>query len=337
MKFVGSFIFLALLNLVTVFAGPLRPYVFVDDTIFEYYISTDGSQIATIIHVMNNEAKELTIQPYAYYEGQRYNVVGAMDCFTNSKVEKIIIHESMTHSFHFYDTVLGQAKRLRTLQVDASNFEIREGTFDNVSSSIKIQGKGVDNMMIKYAKSLLQKNNITIKNYSSSTSDYERQQNLYELGRFVKQNFKFTTSVAYPSNGANALIFKKGDTIGLSRAFRILCRARGFAYDDVHVGTDGIHFGWNFINLHKHWYNFDIVHTTFRNGMGDVSKFYKDQDFINKVLVPAYNQYGDGIPDLNPSKWSIYLDQYGYQDEISSSRIENFDSWLKRRRLGVRM
>jgi len=329
MKFLGSFILLAILNIVSVFAGP-QPPIYTSDGVFEYYINSD---IAHIIRVHNLYAKELVVTPYAYYNGKRYNVHDISSGLTGSRVEKITIHESIQHEFSLGGSIFNEAKYLKTIQVDAPNVYFYDPKYNGIKRNVVLQGKGVEKMALRFAKNFLKEEyNINTRSYSYSTSDYQRMQHLYELGRDIKPDFSYNTNVSNADSGIHTLIYKSGSTLGIARAFRILALAMGFGVNDVCVAGDNRYFSWNIINLHHTWVHYDIVHTKFRTGQGDVSVFYNDDDFISRVLTPAYGS-SNGI---NKNNFVVYLANYGYPGEVSGSTTKNYLQWLADYRKNIR-
>eukprot|EP00833_Pecoramyces_ruminatium_P015174 jgi/Orpsp1_1/1189206/evm.model.d7180000070281.1 len=88
MKFLGSFIILAVLNLVTVLAGP-PPTIYVKEGDFEYHIP-GGTNFAIADTPLNMNAKTVTVKPYITYNGQRYYTKYFSGYFKNSSAERII-------------------------------------------------------------------------------------------------------------------------------------------------------------------------------------------------------------------------------------------------------
>jgi len=323
MKFFGYFCIVALTNILSVLAGP-QPPKYIDDGTFEYFLS---SYTASIIRVMDNDSKELVITPYAYYEGERYNVTSISKGLDTSKVENIIIHNSFKHRFYLGDAI-AQAKNLRSIEINAPDVVIYDDTFEDVSRSVILKGEGIVNMALKYATDILvkYKNNPTI--YDSSVSVYQRQQNLYELARTLKNkgNLSYSSNVANASSGIHTLIYKEGNMLGVARAFRIFALAKGFNKADIKVVGDNKYYNWNIIKLNNSWFNFDVIHTTFKSGLGDVSVFYTDNEYNNKILKPFYGY------SISADKWIIYNAEYGYSSEISGPETENLAAWIEKNR-----
>jgi len=321
MKFFG--IVVALISALSVFAGP-PPAKYTTDNKFEYYLI---SGTATVIRVLNNNLRTLTINPYVYYEGERYIVTSINQGLDESKVETLIIPESVQHRF-FLSSAISSAKNLRTIQINAPDVTAGSNTFSDVKRTINLKGKGLEKMALNYAMDILTSINEKPTTYTSSTSAYQKEQHLYALARNLKNNgyLNYSSNLSNASNGLHTLFYGEGNMLGLARAFRVYALAKGFSAADIKVAGDNKYYDWNNIRLDNNWYNFDVVHTTFKNGQGDVSVFYTDNDYNNKILKPFY---GTGV---SPSTWIIYLAEYGYPNEVSGSQTQNRDTWINNNR-----
>ncbi|ORX63990.1 hypothetical protein BCR32DRAFT_330730 [Anaeromyces robustus] len=331
MKCLGSFILLALLNLLTVFAGP-PPSVYVKDASFEYYIMLDSSNVAYITNVLNKNVKTITVNPYVYYNGQRYTVSAFASGVADSAVEKIIVPSYLNHYFSIWNSVFSEGKKLKTLQIDATNVEIFEDSAKDASSELQIQGKGVDNMIMKYAKKYLESHNISIDENIRYASDYEKKCALYKIAKLVNKNFTYTLNMANPNNGAVALLLGKGSSLGLARVVRILALASGYEQIDIRVGGDNIYQGWNYAKFGTSWYILDSVHSEFKDrDTCSTSVFQCSEQFIKGVLNPYYGRLYQGSVD----NFIIFHDLYGYPNEVYDATPDNFLIWLQRNRQGA--
>jgi len=321
MKFFG--IVVALISALSVFAGP-PPAKYTSDSTFEYYLI---SGTASIIRVLNNNLKTLTVNPYAYYQGERYKVTSINQGLEESKVETFVIPQNFPHEFYI-GSAIAFAKNLKTIQVDAKDVHASDYTFKDVKRTITFKGKGLENMALNYAKDVLTSINEKPVSYTSTTSSYTKKQHLYALARALRNKgyLNYYSNVSNASNAIHTLFYKEGNMLGIARAFRVFALAKGFNAGDIKVAGDNKYYDWNNVKLDNTWYNFDIIHTTFRNGQGDVSVFYTDNDYNNKILKPFY---GSGV---SPSTWVMYLAEYGYPNEVSGSQTQNRDTWINNNR-----
>jgi len=318
MKFFGSFIVLALINLVTVFAGP-PPNVYKKDSTFEYWLSSGN---AYIMDVVNSGLSSVTIPPYVTFDGVRYPVTQLLNVYTNTNnLKTITVNNNFDHDFTFSNFGLQKVKSLRNIVVNSKRVKAIDDAFAGLSDNLNIYGSGVSNMMASYAKSWLFYHNIDSIVLNSTTPLYKRQNKLYEVARAVAREFSYYSNIAYPNNGAVTLALKKGGSLGIARAFRILAMAAGFDYNDIHVISDNKYYSWNTVKFDNRWYNYDILYNP--------NMTYDDATFNTRVLKPKYGSL------TNTSNWIIYIGQYGYSGE-SPSGSENFTNWLIRNRLGFR-
>jgi len=318
MKFFGSFIILALINIVSVFAGP-PPKVYKQDGTFEYWLS-EGN--AYIMDVVNTNTYSVTIPPYVTFDGVRYPVTQILNIYSNKRLQTITINDNFDHDFTFSNFALEKVNTLRNIVVRSKRVKAVDNAFVGVSDSLNIYGAGVDNMMASYAKSWLFYHNIDSVVLNELTQLYIRKNKLFEVSRAVNKEFVYNTNVPNGNNGAVALALKKGSSLGIARAFRIIAIAAGFNYNDIHVISDNKYYSWNTVNLSGRWYNLDVIKV--------INMTYDDTTFNNRVLKPLYGSL------TNPADWIIYIGQYGYSGE-SPSGTENFTSWLVRNRQGVRV
>jgi len=323
MKFFASFIIVAIINVLSVLAGP-PPAKYTSDGTFEYYLIYDS---ASIIRVLNNNLKELVITPYAYLNGERYSVTSLQSGLESSKVENLIIHNSFTHSFYLGSNI-GSAKYLKSIEVNAQDVHIGSDTFKNVSRSVTLKGNGLEKLALNYATDIIKGYNENPRTYDSTVSTYQKQQNLYSLARTLsnKGHFGYSSNIVNASSGLHTLLYKEGSMLGVARAFRIFALAKGFSAGDIKVVSDNRYYNWNIIKLDNTWYNFDVIHTTFRAGQGDVSVFYTDSDYNTKVLKPFYGS------TVSPSTWIIYNAEYGYPNEVNGAETENLAAWIEKNR-----
>jgi len=323
MKFLGSLIFVALINVLSVLAGPpKREYG--SDSSFEYVLTYDN---ATIIRVLNTNSKQLVIKPFFNYNGKRYTVTSIDQGLATSNVETLIIDSSFPHAFYLGSTI-GDAKNLKTIQVDAPNVTIGSATFQNVKRTITLKGKGLEKLALNYATDVLKSLNEKPTTYTSTTSTYTKQQHLYALARTLKNNgyLNYYSNCSNASNGIHSLLYKEGNMLGVARAFRIYALAKGFNAGDIKVASDSSYYNWNIVKLDNTWYNFDVIHTQFKAGQGDVSVFLNDNDY-NQKFIKSF--YGYTIP---PSYWLVYLADYGYPNEVSGAETQNLYVWIENNR-----
>eukprot|EP00833_Pecoramyces_ruminatium_P017022 jgi/Orpsp1_1/1191054/evm.model.d7180000083200.1 len=195
----------------------------------------DGVDIAVTNTLLNKQITELKINSYVTYNGKQYKAIES-------------------------------AKNLKTVQIDAPDVSLEEGAFVNVSRKVQFKGKGIENMMLDYAKKMLQTYDISIPKYDASNI-YERKCSLYTIAKFVDKKFTYSSS-KYDDNiesGIHTLLYMRGNSLGFARAVRILATAAGYDKNVIRVGGDDMNFGWNFVEFERKWYILDIAHTTYND------------------------------------------------------------------------
>jgi len=329
MKILKSFTVLAILNIVNVFAIFYNER---DDT-FEYLIQDDDT--AQISDVINKNATILTIQPFVELNGKTYQITELRPSFLDSNVETINISKSFSDNFNIRDNAFYAAKKLKNLNVYTTKATASEQAFNNVNEEINITGEGASNLMKSYAMNLVKSIGILPRKYVENVEIEVLMKDYFSLGRYVKMYFEYTADVAHGSNGGVALALKKGDLLGIARAFRFIMIGFGFEDDDIYVVTDNKEYSWNIVKLGNQWYNFDIYNIDFSNfeivkGYNE-SAFLTDSAYNNQILKEVY---GDGV-GVDPSEWSIYTSEVGYEYEVPVE-VENFNDWLSRNGIGNR-
>lgn len=329
MKCLGTFIVLAILNLVAVLAGP-PPTVYVKDGDFQYSIP-NGVDFAVSFNPLNKKAKVLTVKPYITYNGRRYYTRYFNGQLEGSAVERIIFPSSIKNEITM--TGFETAKNLKVIQVDTPYARIYNSYGEYVDRNVLIEGKGVEGMMLQFAKEYLQENYIEFPQYDPRDI-YRRKCSLYTIGKLIKLNFEYTGG-KYDNNcdsGIHTLIYKSGSSLGFARAFRILATAAGYDKSVIRVGGDDMMFGWNYVEFNRKWYILDIYKAYF-----DPRDLCNDNVFEtdSNAHVAANNSfYGKGVR-LNNDVCVIYHGMFGYEGEVSDPKQENFKSWLKKHNLGT--
>eukprot|EP00833_Pecoramyces_ruminatium_P006365 jgi/Orpsp1_1/1180397/evm.model.c7180000073243.1 len=310
MKFLGSFIFLGLLNLIAVFAGPPPPQAYVKDANFEYYIRFDGSKSAVIMDVLDKKAKTVSINPYVTLNGVQYDVTSISKGFENSAVTKLIIPHYIYHTFSIRGNILNKAKNLKEIQINCLNDVIfYEDTFDGVNENLQIHGQGVDKAMSAYAKTLL-RNNLpdVIKDYRYENL-YSRTAGLYKIAKYVKNNFRWVTDTESAHNGASVLALKQGSSTGRARAIRILAIAAGYMEDEILTGGDGAYHGFNYVKIGQKWNILDNFFCNYGDKV-DYNVFYTSEDYLS-VSNGWYGRLYKG----NSNNFIVYNFKYGCPNE----------------------
>jgi len=333
MKFLGSLFTFALIAISSVFA---YPDINQKDDTFRYWISVDTKQ-ATIMGIINTKAISATVKPYLYVEGQKYTVhqIGA-GAFSNTALQDLYINSNVA-KIHFSPNAFQGAKNIRTITLNTNKVTADLSAFDGCGTNLGFSGKGTESLINDFAKKLLNQWRIPIENYAN-LNESTRMRALHKLASTVKEKFGVNDKIAYPSNVAVVLALKTGNTLGIARAFRVLALNMGFAYNDVHVGTDNAYYSWNYVYVNKgngkKWYNLDIVNRA-------ISADYTTNLFVTKAvqkrtLTSLYGSSAQYLTEnLNPDNWSIYISQYGFRGESPSGAPEKFYDWLVRNRAGV--
>lgn len=331
MKFLGSFIVLALLNLLTVFAAPPpeRGYIRVDG--FEYFIYPDGR--AYIISVVDEKSTTLTIKPKITSEGKTYKVLGLYSGLYSDAVRKIILPQNTQRDFTISPGVLSGAKNLRELQIDARYpVNIDEYTFEGVSPDLQIYGNGVDTTVTAYAEKFMKENYPDLIRDRSNLDDYFKKCDLYQVAKIVRKYFTYDINSASKSNGASAIFLKRGDGVGLARVVSVLAAAANFDIRDVQVAGDDNQFGFNLVRFSNKWYVLDPARFSYNErDMCTDTIFKKSNDYIKQTINPFYGKGYRGSSD----SFVVHHGKYGYPGELVQPVKENFKKFISRMNWGV--
>jgi len=331
MKCIGTFVILAILNLVSVIAGPPQT-VWVTSGDLEYYMP-GGTNFFIASTPVNNNAKTITVKPTITYKGKKYNTRYFSGNFQNSACERIIFPSSITSEIDIagFET----AKNLKVIQVDARKARLPQNYSQYVSRDVLIEGAGVENMMITYAKELLANGNFRgIPKYDANNID-QRKCSLYNIDKFAHNNFKYVP-IQYDNyeNGVHTLLFKEGNSLGLARATRVLAIAAGYNRNAIRTGGDDMFFGFNYVELENKWYIMDFPFTTYDSMDRDqCHPSFK----TSSELIPSLNSfYGKGT-NISSDSFVIHHGVLGFNGEVGNPKKENFKSFLKRKNLGTLM
>jgi len=329
MKCLGTFIILAVLNLVAVLAGP-PPTIYIKSGDFEYSIP-GGTDFVIASTPVNKKAKTLTVKPYVTYNNKRYNTKYFSGYFKDSAVEKIIFPNTFTNEI--FMSGFETAKKLKVIQIDTPKARIHKSYADSVDRNVLIQGKGVEGMMLQFAKEIIEE--IGIDNIDYDPRDtYRSQCFLYTLAKFINLNFKYIP-IQYGENvetGIHTLLYRSGNSLGFARALRILATAGGYDKNAIRVGGDDMMFGWTYVEFQRKWYILDVYHNNFNpRDLCNTNVF----DANSNAHVAANNgYYGKGV-SLNNDVCTIFHGMFGYEGEVGNPTKENFKKWLKANNLGT--
>jgi len=340
MKFFGSLFILGLISLCTVSA---KPYTNKDgndinqkDDTFRYWIS-DTDKKATITGVIDPSQTKVVVKAYLTVKGERYyvNQIGS-GAFSNTEVQTIVVNDDVEQLNFSYNSFFN-AKRMRTIELYNEKVTADVDAFADCGPNLGFKGRGTASLANDLAKKLLTRWNIKINKDFTNVSNDVIIDALYNLAKNVKNNFTYSTSIAYPDNAAVVLGLRTGGTNGIARAFRILALNMGFQYNDVHVGGDNKYYSWNLVHVNtgrgKKWYNLDVTHTDFDDNQK--KRIFRDNNTQIGYLKRYYGVYENS--KFNSDEWIIYINQYNFQGEQSyGSNTENFTNWLVRNRKGVR-
>jgi len=324
MKFFGAFVFVTLLNLVSVKAGP-TPSVYLNDSYFNYYAQEEFTECyitGLTSKAKNTRSLTITSSVKDQSTGKRYNVGGLMADLTGAKATKITIPSGHPCSFSIYDNVLKNAKYLKELKIATSKeIYVYDNTFTGVNQDIDITGKGVNNMVKRYTKKYLQENLPEfIQNYSN-LSEYDTRISLYNIAKIVK-DYQINLSMAHGDNGAVALFLKQGSTLGINRAAYYFALASGFPEKDIIVAGDNLQHGFCLVNFNRKWYVYDAAKGHY-NDREPWSFFQNINDYMEHTLNPYYGRLFKS--DLN--SFVVYRAKYGYSGEANPEKENYYSFW----------
>jgi len=334
MKFLGSFIVLALLNLVSVFAGP-PPHEYIKDSDFEYFIQYDGSNQAYITNVLNKRATTLYINPYVYYNNVKYDVVALTGGLTDSAVTKLVIPHYIYNDFSVWGNVLGAAKKLKEIQINSlNNVYFYEDSFAGVNENVQIHGQGVDNTIKLNAKRFLRDNYPELIRDYSRTSGAEKRCAFYQIARIVNKNWTYYKEAhgGRGSNGVSTFFLRRGSMHGLARVNRYLAVAAGLSEFSIQVGGDGINYGFNYVAVSGGWKILDPASGDFS------SATCTDNAFITiKNYAASTNGYYGRLYKSDPDSYVIFNGKYACPNENISPlpESENFKQWVAKNGRGT--
>eukprot|EP00833_Pecoramyces_ruminatium_P007941 jgi/Orpsp1_1/1181973/evm.model.c7180000079345.1 len=329
MKFLGSFLFLGLLSLISVFAGP-PPHEYITDSSFRYFIQYDGSNQAYIMDVLDKKASTIYIYPYVMHNDVQYDVVAMHSGLTGCAATKLVIPHWIYHSFSVWGGVLKEGKNLKELQINCLNDVIfYEDSFNGVNENLQIHGQGVDKAMSAFAKKLLQEHlPEVIKDYKKENFS-SKTECLFKIAKYVKNNFRWVTDTESADNGASVLALKQGSSTGRARAIRILAIAAGYPEDEILTGGDGHYHGFNYVKVNSR--KWKILDNFFTNFDGNVSSniFSTSAQYIS-ISNGWYGRLFKG----NSDDFTVYNFKYGCPNEApqdhSVPETENFKNWLSK-------
>eukprot|EP00833_Pecoramyces_ruminatium_P003139 jgi/Orpsp1_1/1177171/evm.model.c7180000060449.2 len=328
MKCLGTFIVLAILNLIGVLAGPPQN-IYINSGDFEYYIP-GGTDFVIANKPLKNTAKKLTVRPYVIYNNKRYYTKYFSAYFRDSDVERIVFPSSIKKEI-FLGSGFETAKKLKAIQIDTPYARIGTDYADKVDINVAIEGKGVEGMMFEYAREMLKQKNISLTKYNANNY-YQMRCNLLKVAKYMNDNFNYKYSCRYNENcdsGTHTLLYKKGGEYGFARAFRILAIAAGYDRNAVQVGGDNMMFAFNYLEFNKKWYLIEVHGHEYKNGES-CNNIFNGSD-----LVTSHNgYYGKGV-SLTDDVLTIYHDMFGYEGEVSEPKQENFKQWLKKNNKGT--
>jgi len=334
MKFLGSFLVLALLNLITVFAGP-PPHDYIKDSNFEYYIQYDGNNQAYITNVLNKRATTLNINSYVYHNNVKYSVMALAGGLTNCAVTKLVIPKNVNHSFSIWDNVLKDAKNLKELSIQTtSDVTFYDDTFTGVSENLQITGNGVANTIKKAAKQYLRDNYPDLIRDYSRTSSYEKKCAFYQIAKIVNKNWSYYMS-AYGgagSNGASAFFLRKGSTYGLARVTRYLAVAANLSEFEIQIGGY-VNHGVAYVYITGGWHVLDVARHYFDPRASCESDAFST---LNSYASSIGGYYGKGVK-VNPSEFLIYNTKYGYPNDYANPEKESFINWVSKNGRGTKI
>lgn len=334
MKFLGSFLVIALLNLIAVFAGP-PPHDYVVEGDYEYFIQYDGSNQAYITNVLNKKATTLYINPYFYHNNVKYDVMALTGGLTNTAVTKLVIPHYIYHDFSIWDNVLKEAKHLKELSIQSlNNVTFYENTFTGCSENLQITGQGVENTIKKAAKQYLRDNYPDLIRDYSRTSSYEKKCAFYQIAKIVNKNWKYYMS-AYGdvgSNGASTFFLKKGSMYGLARVTRYLAVAANLSEFEIQVGGY-VNHGVNFVYITGGWHVLDVARTYFDPRASCESDVFST---LKSYASSIGGYYGKGVK-VNPSEFVVYHTEIGFPTEYANPEKESFQTWVSQKGRGTKI
>jgi len=332
MKFFGSFIILTIFNLVAVLAGP-PPSVSFNSGDIEYTIP-GGTDFVVANCPVNKKAKVVTIKPFVNYKGRTYPTKYFNGLFEGSAVERIIFPSGFKNEI--YMSGFETAKNLKVIQVDTPMARIYQSYGEYVNRSVLIEGKGVEEMMLQYAKEFLEENNFRGLPKYNPVNTFERQCSLYRVDKFVHNHLKYVP-IQYGNNyesGIHTLLYKEGNSLGLARVTRILATAAGYDKNVIRVGGDDKFFGFNFVEFERKWYILDYPFTTYSTM--DRDQCHPSFKTSSELIEKLNSFYGKGVR-INNNEFVIYHGMFGYNGEVNHQVKENFKNWIKRYNLGTLM
>jgi len=304
-----------------------------------YWISssTGGNAYVSGLANENKNAKSISIPSVVTFEGYRFNVIGTiMGALSgNSNLEEINVASGINNLDLSNDVFANCSNLKRVVLSNKSISAVNLTPFSNPSLNIVFYGRATKSLVDNQAPKLLDRWNISKKNYNSETQ-MTRKTDLFNLGKYMNYYILVNDNSRYDS-AAVSIKTSRASHSGYARTYRFLAMAMGIPKNNILVATDGNNHYWNLVKVDGKWYNADMINYPFPSVRNYEMAEDKRPLFLNNSKFKEQLASNYSNTNTNPSQWSVVLNMYGYPDEFNGQQTtERIDTYLSQNGLGSR-
>ncbi|OUM57410.1 hypothetical protein PIROE2DRAFT_17624 [Piromyces sp. E2] len=329
MKFLGTFILLAIINFCSVLAAENNKTV--NTKTYRFLINTSTHK-ATIVTLNDKSVVNVNIPQVFTYNNKKYyiNEIGS-SAFAGSKIKSLTIGSNIKE-IKLYSNAFADCKELKTFTINAPKVSVNISTFQRANLNMVIKGSGVPAFVKSISVNLLKTWGFQIKKDYSKVSQAEKKKDLFNLAKRLNKYVTFDGNTDQ-GNAAVALALRHASWGGISRAYYNLAINMNIKGSEILIGGDATVSAWNYVKVDGKWYNVDVSRFDFTTHPDYTKTFF----YTNSKFSAFLNEkQPSGELNKTPSKWVVVKDLIHYQGEANYHGTTNFDSYLKANNLGSR-
>ncbi|ORX57950.1 hypothetical protein BCR36DRAFT_580499 [Piromyces finnis] len=322
MKFLGTTILFALINLCLVYARATDKN---QSNEFFYFWITGNTKKATIVGLSDKSLVNINIPQYFVVDGERYYVdeIG-YSAFTKSKLQTVTISgdiEKITISAFAFS----ECQSLKTVTINTPKVSVNTMAFNNANPDVVIKGSGVPAFVKSFSENLVKEWGFTVNKDYVNLTQTERKKDLFKLANKLNSYITFSGN-ADQGNAAVALAVRHASWGGISRAYYNLAIAIGIKSNEVLIGGDAAVSAWNYVKVDNKWYNVDVSRFDFKTYSSYSNVFFYTKSGFSSFL--DRNQ-PSGKYNHSPARWVVVNDLIHYQGEPAYNGVTYFDNYLR--------